>query len=203
LTETDTKGRILSEIKQSQFTVKIGNFYGFDFFGDGSFYLLDVPGHAVGQICGLARTTGNTFMFMGADTCHHPGQYRPSEYVPLPEEILPNPYDPESQQGCPCSVFENIHPYAEDFRTRSFYDIKINPDGSSVAANVEQAHESIRHLQEFDAADNVFIICAHDSSLFGVVEFFPKYANHWKDGDWKMKGRWKFLAEWASVSSCE
>ncbi|KAG9074303.1 hypothetical protein FRC06_010783, partial [Ceratobasidium sp. 370] len=40
--------------------VQLGNFHAFDYFGDGSFYLLHSPGHAVGHICGLARTTPDT-----------------------------------------------------------------------------------------------------------------------------------------------
>lgn len=38
-------------------------------FGDGSFYLLEAPGHATGHMCGLARTTADPplFVFMGAD----------------------------------------------------------------------------------------------------------------------------------------
>lgn len=198
LTKSDTKGRTLIEIQQQQFVTEIGRFRGFDFFGDGSFYLLDVPGHAVGHMCGLARTTQNTFLLMGADTCHHGGQYRPSEFVPLPDEILPNPFNAASKQGCPCSIFENIHPNPKEFRTKNFYDIKINQDGTSVAKDVDQAYKSIHSLQEFDAADNVFIVCAHDKSLVGIVDVFPKYANHWKDADWKIKGRWKFLADWGS-----
>jgi glyoxylase-like metal-dependent hydrolase (beta-lactamase superfamily II) len=50
---------------------KLGQFRAFDYFGDGSFYLLDAPGHAVGHLCGLARTTPDTFVFMGGDICHH------------------------------------------------------------------------------------------------------------------------------------
>jgi glyoxylase-like metal-dependent hydrolase (beta-lactamase superfamily II) len=46
---------------------KIGKFPAYDFFGDGSFYLLDTPGHAIGHMCGLARTTPSTFVLLGGD----------------------------------------------------------------------------------------------------------------------------------------
>lgn len=51
---------------------KIGRFNAHDFFGDGSFYLLDTPGHTIGHICGLARTSSNpdTFVFFGGDASH-------------------------------------------------------------------------------------------------------------------------------------
>ncbi len=57
----------------------IGSFSAVDFFGDGSFYLLNSPGHAIGHMSGLARTSTNpdTFIFMGGDLCHHGGQMRP------------------------------------------------------------------------------------------------------------------------------
>ncbi|KAM5476938.1 hypothetical protein MauCBS54593_000209 [Microsporum audouinii] len=39
--------------------LEIGRFRAMDFFGDGSFYLLDAPGHAEGHLCALARTTAD------------------------------------------------------------------------------------------------------------------------------------------------
>jgi glyoxylase-like metal-dependent hydrolase (beta-lactamase superfamily II) len=57
--------------------LRIGKFRAFDFYGDGSFYLLDTPGHAIGHLCALARTTANppTFMFLGGDIAHHAGEF--------------------------------------------------------------------------------------------------------------------------------
>ncbi|KAI9682839.1 MAG: hypothetical protein M1820_010938, partial [Bogoriella megaspora] len=91
----DPEGRQLSEwfedrpLREISFLAghKIGDFQAFDFFGDGSFYLLDSPGHGVAHICGLARTTPDTFIFMGGDICHFPGCFRPSPAHPLPHPI--------------------------------------------------------------------------------------------------------------------
>lgn len=204
LTESDIRGRDVREISQSEFALQIGQFRALDYFNDGSFYLLDVPGHAIGHMCGLARTTENSFILMGADTCHHSGQYRPSPYVPLPENIKPNPYgdgEIKFNGGSPCSIFEEIHPNPADYRTQQFYTIRVNEDGSTVAFDVQKAKDSITGLQEFDAADNVFVICAHDTSLVGVVDVFPQYANEWKHRQWKETGRWKFLGDWKIPSS--
>ena len=50
---------------------------GLDFFGDGSFWIIDAPGHCPGNLAGLARTktkSGKTkWIFMGGDCyhCHH------------------------------------------------------------------------------------------------------------------------------------
>lgn len=99
--------------------LSIGGFPVHDYFGDGSFYLLDSPGHCPGHLCALARTTpssaqeGATFVFMGGDICHFAGDFRPSPETPLPDPI------PDSIRKwrnrarnypiCPCS-FTALHP---------------------------------------------------------------------------------------------
>jgi glyoxylase-like metal-dependent hydrolase (beta-lactamase superfamily II) len=71
LLESDLEGREVREIgfPSSDKGFKIGRFRAMDYFGDGSFYLLDTPGHTVGHICGLARTSAapDSFVFMGGD----------------------------------------------------------------------------------------------------------------------------------------
>src|ERR1700733_10332372 len=67
LCEADFEGRNVREVDASSFSFKIGQFPAFDYFRDGSFYLLHSPGHTVGHICGLARVTPETFIFMGGD----------------------------------------------------------------------------------------------------------------------------------------
>lgn len=110
--ESDYAGRELREIDFNDGeTVKIGNFKAVDYFGDGSFYILDAPGHAVGHLCALARVKGEDgkegFVFMGGDACHHNGEFRPSVYRPLPESISPHPWDKEGKM-CPGSIFQSI-----------------------------------------------------------------------------------------------
>ena len=48
---------------------------------------------------------------------------------------------------------------------------------------------------EFDADDNVFMLIAHDPTIIGVVDVFPKGANEWKAKGWKDKSRWRFLGD--------
>ncbi|RAK78967.1 MBL fold metallo-hydrolase [Aspergillus fijiensis CBS 313.89] len=208
LLESDVAGRALVEIPPEQFTLQIGGFRAHDYFGDGSFYLLDVPGHAVGHVCGLARTTSsngngndseaissNTFILMGADTIHHAGQLRPSEHVPLPDQITPSPYTGVSVP-CPGEIFAAIHPSPEKYQTSAFYHVHIFPNGRSVAVDPEEAERSVGSLAEFDGASHVFVMCAHDTSLEGVVETFPATANGWKAAGWKETARWRFLRDW-------
>ncbi|KAK7748112.1 hypothetical protein SLS53_001364 [Cytospora paraplurivora] len=90
--DSDAAGRVVREVSFAAVpetdgrALHIGRFDAFDYFGDGSFYLLDAPGHAPGHMCGLARTTADppTFVLIGADACHHAGVLRPSSYLPLP-----------------------------------------------------------------------------------------------------------------------
>lgn len=52
--------------------VPIGPFErAYDYFSDGSFYLLDTPGHMPGHLGALAYTAENEWVFMGGDCCHH------------------------------------------------------------------------------------------------------------------------------------
>lgn len=44
---------------------------GHDLFGDGSFYLVDTPGHMPGHLSGLARTGEDEWLLFGGDCCHH------------------------------------------------------------------------------------------------------------------------------------
>lgn len=118
LLATDFEGREHKELDfDHQSTLTIGGFRAIDFFGDGSFYLLDAPGHAIGHVCGLAGVssirdddTEDTFLFMGGDTAHHGGEFRPSKFQALPDEISPSPYMSKYPVLCPGHIFETIHP---------------------------------------------------------------------------------------------
>ena len=179
--------------------LKIGKYKAFDFFGDGSFYLLDTPGHAVGHMCGLARTSTDPpeFIFMGGDIAHHGGEFRPTQFLPRPENIVPNPLvAPYSKQGpvCPGSLFEAIHPNKSS--TEPFY----TPTTKGVHKDAQQAKESIDSLGEFDGHDNIFVNVAHDTSIYDVVEFFPKVANGWSQKRWREEGLWRFLRDFDTGS---
>lgn len=48
-----------------------------DFFGDGSFYVVNTPGHCPGHISAVARVAKDTFVFLAGDLCHHRETYGP------------------------------------------------------------------------------------------------------------------------------
>ncbi|KAJ9612578.1 hypothetical protein H2200_004175 [Cladophialophora chaetospira] len=203
LLDADLEGRELKVIDfDGQFTLKLGQFRAFDYFNDGSFYLLDSPGHAVGHMCGLARVTStlegdkeDTFIFMGADTAHHGGEFRPSEYLPLPKNIQPSPYKSRHATSCPGHLFHSIH---RNGKAEPYYRLH-----DAIPHNHAHAEESCSHMQEFDAVDNVFVIIAHDDTLLDKdvgIEWFPHGTlKDWKQRDLANKVRWAFLKDFTQA----
>lgn len=185
------EGRELREISFEESNLKIGRFNAVDYFGDGSFYLLDTPGHLLGHLCGLARTTDDTFIFMGGDSAHHAGEIRPTEWNPLPSEIKLTPNPKNFPHMCPGEILQHyVHP--EKSAMKHFY---------SAAPGANEDHDlaewTTEGVEEFDANENVLVVIAHDASLKDVVDFFPKPANEWKSKDWGKNGRWRFLGDFA------
>ncbi|EWZ28666.1 uncharacterized protein FOBCDRAFT_138711 [Fusarium oxysporum Fo47] len=192
--ETDYQGRDLHEIdfETHPGATKLGGICAVDYFQDGSFYLLNSPGHAVGHMAALARTTPSTFMLMGADTCHHCGSIRPTQYEPLPDTVSPSPFsNPPFLPGtiCPGEILVKIHP--QHVRDKPFYDSLSEARGRDVS----EGEKSIAKLIDFDAKDDVFVVIAHDSGLLDLIDFFPKKANDWRKNGWKEQSRWRFLSD--------
>lgn len=194
------EGRELREIsfEEDGRGFKIGPFRAYDFYGDGSFYLLDSPGHATGHMCGLARTSSDPaeFLVMGGDIAHHGGEFRPTKWLPLPENIQPNPLEPpfaKSISVCPGHLFEAIHPNKRG-------DEPFMAPDAPIHENKELAIESCNKWQEYDAQENIFAMVAHDASLMDIVDFYPKSANGWRRQGWKDAGRWRFLRDFDTGS---
>ncbi|KAF2005680.1 hypothetical protein P154DRAFT_608678 [Amniculicola lignicola CBS 123094] len=178
----------------------IGNFRAFDFFGDGSFYLLDTPGHAIGHMCGLARTTPTTFVFLGGDICHFGGSFRPSPTIPLPDPIPPSHLDSHIEIPCPCSLFTAVHPAgpaSEESKTSPFY--QVTSAAQSAYLDRVVAAKSIKELQRFDEDPDIFVCIAHDPTLLTVLPFLndnpEKDMNSWKAEGLKEKAQWGWLNE--------
>lgn len=198
--DADAEGRVVREIDFTDAKIKVGRFDAFDFFGDGSFYLLDAPGHAVGHLCALARTdvTGgshdkieSSFVFMGADACHHMGVLRPSEYHPLPSNnSLQNILSADGALSGFCPGLLETH--LKGNHAAPFFELNapgpIFPDGPLSFATVHK-------IQELDALDNVLIILAHDLSLQTQIPLFPQKINGWKGSSLKADSRWLFCKD--------
>jgi glyoxylase-like metal-dependent hydrolase (beta-lactamase superfamily II) len=194
LLQTDYEGRELREITfQGPDALKIGDFDALDYFGDGSFYILDAPGHTIGHLCALARATSDppSFILMGADACHHSGEMRPSKQIPLPETIAPHPLQLKASHACPGAVFESVLRNGD--KTAPFYGQKR--PGGGFFNDPDAADRTIEKIQEFDGAGNVFVVIAHDSHLKDVVDFFPASANDFAAKGWHELARWRFLGD--------
>ena len=70
--EADFEGRNVFEVPFDEGT-KIGRMESYDIFGDGSVQVLNAPGHTIGHICALIRTTEDSYLLLGGDTCHFVG----------------------------------------------------------------------------------------------------------------------------------
>lgn len=175
---------------ESPDATKVGDFPAHDFFGDGSFYLLDTPGHAIGHLGGLARTTTNpdTFIFMGGDLCHHGGQIRPSPHQQIPADLS------EPSFGVSTSHAGHLFEELLLFKTGSKAKPLFVPAAAQVVSEEDSSRTRLR-AQKADAQENIWFIYAHDPSLAGVVDFFPLSANDWKVKKWRSKTMWSFLGD--------
>jgi len=178
---------------------KVGRYRAIDYFEDGSFYLLQTSGHTVDHMCGFARTKlggdgeEDEFILMGGDIAHHGGEFKPTKYGPIPDRVEPDPRrKPWSGGYCPGELFarSNIAHEGDEKWTKPFF--QPHPDFPD---NLEEAEASLSELEEFDSHDNIFPICAHDGSLLGVLDTFPKTANDWREKGWKKEAHFRFLAD--------
>jgi glyoxylase-like metal-dependent hydrolase (beta-lactamase superfamily II) len=191
--DSDATGREVREISFES-DLRIGRFDAFDYFGDGSFYLLDAPGHATGHICGLARTTADppTFVFMGADSCHHPGVLRPTSHLPLPNPTMKPSH---SYGGCPGDLLTKLKSWQDP--QKPFFHVARGP----LFPDHDAAVDTVSKIQELDAADNVLVLLAHDDSLGGHLPLFPKLLNGWKGWNLQEDTRWEFCKELENVKA--
>lgn len=217
--ESDYEDRELIELSFTS-GLKIGGLEALDYFGDGSLYFLNSPGHAHGHICALARVTAGppSFILMGGDAWHHCGEIRPSPVMPLPSNIEPCPCEctareirvalirslPEvasmSMSSCPGAVFGPIlrdeDPSKPIYRPAAQKIVQMHQDP-------EEAVRTIEKLQQADAHENIMMVAAHDESLLGIVDLFPTKANDFMQRGWVKKARWKFLMDFAKAVGYE
>jgi hypothetical protein len=192
LTDHVIRGRKVREIDFSSdpSSLKAGSFRALDFFGDGSFFLLDAPGHAVGHLSALARTTTNpdTFIFMGGDLCHHGGEIRPSAHLPIPDEVKCLSLNSRPHVCLDGALLRKLNFKRGRKPDEPFYDPVLTVD---LTRNIQ----TIKEAQEADAQDNVLFVFAHDMWISDIVDFFPKSANDWKSKGWREDVMWRFLAD--------
>lgn len=155
-------------------------------------------------MCALARTTKDTFAFLGGDICHFVGDFRPSPEVSLPKHIPDGPLDHDPvffPAPCPCSLFTDQHPIlpasSTEAKTTPFY--KVSSHATSVNTDPATAQQSVDKLRAFDASPSVLVCLAHDPELLRFLPTFNETPsadiNGWKEDDVKEKTRWGWLNE--------
>ena len=182
-------GRTVHEINLSTSDVTIGGFRAIDFFEDGSFFLLHAPGHTAHHLCGLCRTTRESWALLGGDACHHIGQLRPSPFRSLPDQLPARALgwnEPVEQ----CSRAHLLRPCPRREKDSTFYGL-----AAGMQEHPEQAGETLERLKAFDGRDDVLIVMAHDATLLPVRDFFPRTINDWRSKGVADRGRWLFLEE--------
>ncbi|KAI1151382.1 beta-lactamase-like protein [Nemania diffusa] len=190
--EGDVAGRLITALETDRFNLDVGGVRAHDYFGDGSFYLLDVPGHALGHMNALARTTADpaTFILLAADSVHTGGEMRPAKDLPLPDlidvpNVIPRP--------CPRDELLKIHPRG----SCTLPYLGLDP---CFPEDLEDAEATIEAITRFDADERIFVVFAHDVSIYKTLEFFPMKADEWKRNGWKEAGRWAFLADLQKIA---
>ncbi|KAK7048257.1 Metallo-beta-lactamase superfamily protein [Favolaschia claudopus] len=190
--ESDIIGRNIVLLKSEEASLEIGGFKAHDFFGDGSLYLLDVPGHFPGHVCGLARVTLCTFLLLGGDACHHAGMLRPTAELhrrfPCPGELL-------SATRHTVSAEHFAPPGSSEFDLAARTTPMLEVAEGGVYAEPATAGESIAKLGLFDANEDIFTALAHDESLVDTIGPFPLVMNDWKEKGWKNQAMWASFDE--------
>lgn len=201
--DADVGGRVVHEIDFAAQPLRVGGFDAFDYFGDGSFYLLNAPGHSLGHMTALARVTANetnddSFIFMGADACHHPGVLRPTAYLPLPAQIrIPLLRDELDSKVCGLRVYSGeLLQQLQRNRNATEPFFELSP---VMLTDTAAAQETVRKITEFDAADNIFVVLAHDGSLKGHIDLFPQAINKWRAKGLKSATRWLFCKDFTQA----
>lgn len=149
----------------------------------------------MGHLGGLVRTTKDpaTFVFLGGDLTHHGGELRPSQYLSLASAATN-----VSKQGCENEAFDALGSL-QTSRGRKIDQAFFDP---VITSDFDEALKTIAYAQEADGKENIFYVAAHDETLKGVVDVFPRKLNDWKRQGWREETLWKFLSDFrGSVQS--
>jgi hypothetical protein len=65
----------------------------------------------------------------------------------------------------------------------------------TLTSDYTAALETVDHIKELDACQDVFVILAHDTTLKGNIDFYPTSINDWKVKGYGKKTKWLFCDE--------
>ncbi|KAJ7130622.1 beta-lactamase-like protein [Mycena epipterygia] len=194
LQASDFAGHNVTKIDFAASRLTFSGLKAVDYFGDGSFYLLDTPGHLPGHISALARVTPDSFVSLGGDTFHHAGEARPrpqfQENFPCPAHLLEETksslstdffWSPKSSEG------------SFDMHSRAQQLLAVSDLPDSFYADPVTAQVSLEKLATFDADPDFFVAIAHDMSLVSSLPTFPASLNGWQASHLKENLVWNFV----------
>ncbi|KAJ7637492.1 hypothetical protein B0H17DRAFT_1023511 [Mycena rosella] len=199
LQASDFAGHNLTEINFAATNLTFAGLKAIDYFGDGSFYLLNTwqkPQHLPGHMSALARVTPTSFVSLGGDAFAHAGQIRPrpafQKNFPCPAHLLEETassistdyfWSPQSRDG------------AFDMRSRAQQLLAISDVPDAFYVDPVAAQISPDKLAAFDADPDFFVVIAHDMSLVGSLPYFPASLDGWKASGLKERTVWNFANE--------
>ncbi|KAF7312901.1 Metallo-beta-lactamase superfamily protein [Mycena kentingensis (nom. inval.)] len=182
----DFAGREVTKIDFAASKLTFNDLKAVDYFGDGSFYLVDTPGHIRGHLTALARVTPSpnpTFILLAGDTFHHAGVARPR---------------PAFQKSFPCPA--HLLASANAHISTDFFFSSDTTD--SFTFNPALATVSLEKVARWDADADVLVLIAHDISIvsnqtgsggLGGLPYHPQTLNGWKKAGWKEQTVWNFV----------
>ncbi|KAJ7627122.1 beta-lactamase-like protein [Roridomyces roridus] len=194
LQASDLSGHNVETVDFEKAKLVISGMPAVDFFGDGSFYLLDTPGHLVGHMTGLARVTPTSFIVLGADAMHHAGELRPVgnflNNFPCPSEILE-----EASKAISTDFFWSTKsaPGSFDLPSRAQPLFSVSDIAGSFYVDPVAATVSVDRIAVFDADPDFFVLFTHDASITGVLPYFPQSVSDWQKEGLKERSVWLFI----------
>ncbi|KAF8333138.1 beta-lactamase-like protein [Cantharellus anzutake] len=121
----------------------VGTFRGHDYFGDGSLFILDAPGHVPGHLAALVRTSSSPpiYHLLASDTAHQ-------------ITLLRSPKNPSTTR----KRYAAYPKFGAEER-----DGVVPLD--SMHNNLEEAYRTIAKAERMDLEDNVNVFLAHDWTM--------------------------------------
>nr|GAT47775.1 metallo-beta-lactamase superfamily protein [Mycena chlorophos] len=191
---SDFAGRNVTKVDFAKSNLTFNGLKAVDYFGDGSFYLMDTPGHFPGHLTGLARVTPTSFIVLGGDSFHHDGQMRPR---PALQAAFPCPAHIRESASHTISTdyfwSPDTRPGLFDVRSRASPLLAISDIPGSFYSDPVQADVSVDKLAAFDADEDFLVLIAHDIDALGTLPYFPEALDGWKAAGVKEGLLWHFL----------
>ncbi|KAJ7718414.1 beta-lactamase-like protein [Mycena maculata] len=194
LQASDLDGHEVSTLDFDNANLTISGMPAIDYFGDGSFYLLDTPGHLTGHMTALARVTPTSFILLGADALHHAGELRPhgnfETNFPCPGDLLDAARDAISTDFFWSS---NSTPGAFDLPSRAQPLFAVSDTTDSFYVDPVEATVSIDKIAALDADADFFVLFSHDLSITAILPYFPASLSGWQVEGLKPSSVWLFV----------